>query len=481
VIPFYSEGRKTGLSKGVSMKAALIEQGFNPKGIKQNQLVMWEENEREVMEKILNRNGLQRDIKKADYAHQTVEMYKETQDSKKLPKRSVKTLSPEEITVENIRKLQLEKSLLEVEKEKLSAQKLSPWKSFYYNAPEKQSYVQAKLAESDIPYRETENGFEAQEFYINEIRKLEKEYKPVKKNYRDELRDTLDKIIMQSQDYEDVLQRLEGSDYEIKQGKFISVKPKNANQFIRLKSLGADYSEQAIRNRLINKLKFENSVDNKISSSKNQDTLDIIVQKTIKHYIIVFRADVLPIRKINKKKPFSWTNDAELDRLSELNKKINAGVTLESLRNDFAVLEKNISEKENIIANLKFELNFFSELHEKAEGCFKFNNKNEKDMAYLSEHKVTAENYQRITKLITVNESEIAETEKSLSDERVNLKETSDTLSVMEKIIGETFVQNLIAEEKQRRQAEFIPNGLKHANASASELKHIEDIALKTI
>jgi len=38
-IPFYTQGRKNGRSKGVSMKAALDEQGFGAKNFKQNRLV----------------------------------------------------------------------------------------------------------------------------------------------------------------------------------------------------------------------------------------------------------------------------------------------------------------------------------------------------------------------------------------------------------------------------------------------------------
>ncbi|MCR4646990.1 MAG: plasmid recombination protein [Oscillospiraceae bacterium] len=56
-IPFYTQGRVNGLEKGVSMKQALIEQGFVPQGIKQNQLVAWEESERDFMEEILHRHG----------------------------------------------------------------------------------------------------------------------------------------------------------------------------------------------------------------------------------------------------------------------------------------------------------------------------------------------------------------------------------------------------------------------------------------
>jgi len=467
-IPVYTEGRKNGLSKGVSMKSALIEQGFNPKGAKQNQLVMWEDSELKAMEKILNRHGHERDVKKAAYAHMNVDEYKETQDLKKLPRRSRKSLSPEELTAENIRKLELENSLLAVKNEKLIEEKTSPYKSFYYSQSEKQAFVQSQLDKLGIPYRECENGFEAQECYVDEIRKLEKEFKPVKSSHRDKLRNDLDKIVMQSKNFEDVLARLKKHGYEVKEGKYISVKPKFGSAWIRIKSLGENYSEQALRNRIVNKQRFENNIDNKIKSTvsqntENQDKPETLILKTVKHYTVVFSADVLPVRKRNPKKVFEWTNDAELDRLSELNKKINAGANLSTLKNEFVSLEESVSDKEQKIATLKNEFKFFSDLHKAGVRCFEKGEKSESDLAFLAKHKITEESYQRITQLISNNESEIAEIENLLSPEREKLKDVSDTLSAMEKVVGGTYVQSLIDAEKERRQSDLIPNGLKRA------------------
>jgi hypothetical protein len=475
-IPFYTK-RKNGLSKGVSMKSALIEQGFNPKGMKSNQLILWEENERGAMEKILVRNGLERDVKNADYTHQSVNEYKEAQDAKKLSGLKREKISPEELAEENIRKIKTVVSALQSENKELREQKYSPYKSFFYSSPEKQSYVQDELTKLGIPYRETENGFEAQECYVTEIRKLEKEFKPVKNPNRDTLRDDIDKFIMQSKKFDEVLEKLKTAGYEIKQGKYLSVKPKYSGQFIRIKSLGEDYSEQALKNRYVFKQKYESDIEKKIGFAENlagdgrPDALDTIILKTIRHYTVVFAGNVLPANKKNKNKPFMWTNDAELDKLSELNKKINAGLSLETLRNSFKSLEESVAEKEKNINELKTELNFFNELYEKSKLCFDNPNgskistfEKEQALKLLTEHRITSENFRRIEKLIAQNEKEITETGKSLSEEREKLKDLSETLDVLEKIAGGTYVQSLIDAEKNRRQSEIIPNGLKRAD-----------------
>ena len=460
-IPFYTEPRKNSLSKGVSMRAALDEQGFSNTNKRKNSLVAWEESEFAALEAILKRHGLTRDIKRATHEHESVEGYKALQDEAKIT-----ATNPWQAT-NSVEQLQAENNLLRSEKEKLTSEKHSPWRSFFYSVPEKQSYVQAELTRLQIPFRETENGFEAQACYVEQIRKLEKEFKPSQTSNRDTLRDELDRIIMQSQSYDDILQRLRDSGYEVKQGKYIAVKPKDSSGFIRLKSLGEDYSEQAIRNRLTHKSRFESNINNQIDTAATKgdtDSLYVMTYKTIRHYTITFAAGVLPMKRIRKKKPFSWENCAELNRLAELNKRINAGATLTTLRNEFAALEKSVAEKEARLLELKKELALYRDLYNRGERCFKFMSESESDLSVLAEHRITTDNYERIMELVVEDESEIAALEQSLPDERRRLRDTADTLVVFEKIASGTYVQSLIDDEKQRRQPEYIANGTKRVN-----------------
>jgi hypothetical protein len=269
---------------------------------------------------------------------------------------------------------------------------------------------------------------------------------------------------MQCGSFDDVLERLKQCDYEIKYGKYISVRPKDGERFIRLKSLGEDYSEQAIRNRLVNKARYETQVASDIQAAQ-PDSLTLMLHKTVRQYTLVFAAGVLPVRKRNKKKPFSWENDAQLDRLAELNRRINSGTTIVSLRNEFAALEKSVAEKESKVATLKTELKLFRDLHSRGERCFKYMHEDESDLAFLAKHKVTAENYEKIMELVVANESEIAALESALHDERVKLRECSDTLTAFEKIAAGTYVQRLVNEERPKQQAEFyVANGARRVD-----------------
>jgi hypothetical protein len=461
IIPFYTAERTNGLSKGVSMRSALDEQGFTARNSKQNRLVAWEESEIKEMERILKHHGLTRDVKGATYAHMSVDEYKESQAEKKI----VATRGwDSESALSQMRQLQHDNNLLRTEKQKLVSEKQSPYKSFFYSDSQKLSYVIERLNKLQIPFRETESGFEAQDIFVEQIRKLEKEYKSQFTSGRDVLRDSLDKIIMQSKNYDEVLQRLRNSGCEVKQGKYVAIKPRTANGFIRLKSLGCDYSEQAIKNRITQKLMFEQNNNSKITSSKNPDSLETMTYKTIRHYTIVFTAGVLPMSRRNKKKPFSWENCEELNRLADLNRRINNGMTLTSLRDNFAALEKSVADKTEQIATLKTELATFRDLYSRGERCFKFMGGDGNDLRILAENEVTDENYHRIAKVIAANEREIAELEQTLPDERSRLKDTADTLAVMERVAGATYVQGLIDDEKNRTQAEYVKNGSRRAD-----------------
>jgi hypothetical protein len=318
--------------------------------------------------------------------------------------------------------------LLHTEKQKLLSEKKSPWKCFFYSDEGKHAFVVGELDRLNIPCRQTENGFESQEIFVEQIRKIEKSYSPKSNSFREQLREILDKVIMQSKTYEEVLTRLEQSGCKVKCGKYLAVRPKAANNFIRTKSLGENYSEQAIRNRLAHKAKFESDTDKQIQAA-TPDTLEFMTQKTIRHYTIVFAANVLPMRKVRKSKPFAWENCAELDRLAELNRKINAGATIASLRSDFVSAEKSVIEHTDTLARMKQSRHIYS--------------------------------------------SSIPEIETALAGERQRLKEISDTLTLAEKVMGGTYVQSLVNEEKQRLQSEFIPNGLKSADCDNSRLEEL--------
>ena len=278
-IPFYTKPRQRGLRVGVSMKQALIEQGFQPSGKRQNQLVVWENSERKMMEQILHRHGFEREKMHTKHKHMEVEQYKDYCELEKKKQRLAQI--PDAMTWTDIQNLYEHIHELEVENSLLRSQKQSPYTSFFYSDAEQQAFVQARLQKEGVPFRETENGFEAQACFAERIRRIEKQYKPPYRSIRSRLRDDVDRVLMQSDSLEEFLQKLRDSGFEIKQGKYIAVRPKYGENFIRLKSLGEFYSEYALRNRIGARLRFEHNTEAKIKAESNHDAPKYRLLRTV--------------------------------------------------------------------------------------------------------------------------------------------------------------------------------------------------------
>lgn len=69
-------------------------------------------------------------------------------------------------------------------------------------------------------------------------------------SYKAKLKTAIDRLIPVSSDMEDLLRRLQNEGYEIKRGKYISCRASGQDRFTRMKTLGADYSEETITARI---------------------------------------------------------------------------------------------------------------------------------------------------------------------------------------------------------------------------------------
>ncbi len=331
-IPFYTKERQRGLKKGVSMRAALIEQGFVPENNGKNQLTLWEESERKEMECILHQRGFLREDKHADYAHMSVGEYKALQDSRRMESllRQTQTISKDEAARSEVYRLKEELQASRQTIRQLEAEKESPYVKFFYSTDDKQAYVMQQLEEMGIPFREMENGFEAQECHIKTIRSIEKNYQGQPVSYREQLKEDIDRCMLGATDLRDFLQKLADKGYSIKTGKYIAAKPWGAERYIRFKSLGEYYSEQALQNRLRALHEYEKQLAEKINDAKGEKSPNVMVLLTKRQYIDCFIHYRLPIRKRRQDRPLTWMNDAELDKLTALNAAINNGETVDT-------------------------------------------------------------------------------------------------------------------------------------------------------
>ena len=79
------------------------------------------------------------------------------------------------------------------------------------------------------------------------------------------LRQNIDRCIIKARDWDEFLLLMQREKYEIKSGKYISFRAEGQERFTRSKTLGADYTEEQIRNRIAGGKRIENESSQRVS------------------------------------------------------------------------------------------------------------------------------------------------------------------------------------------------------------------------
>ena len=79
-----------------------------------------------------------------------------------------------------------------------------------------------------------------------------KEYTEAKRgtSWKQKLKQTIDRLVITAKDYDDFLRLMQEAGYEIKTGKYISFRAKDQERFTRSKTIGENYTEERIKERI---------------------------------------------------------------------------------------------------------------------------------------------------------------------------------------------------------------------------------------
>lgn len=79
-----------------------------------------------------------------------------------------------------------------------------------------------------------------------------KEYTEAKRgtSWKQKLKQSIDRIVITAKDYDDFLRLMQEAGYEIKTGKYISFRAKGQERFTRSKTIGENYTEERIKERI---------------------------------------------------------------------------------------------------------------------------------------------------------------------------------------------------------------------------------------
>lgn len=475
-----------GLPTRVSMKRALIEQGFSAAHKKDNELIAWEESEREYMTEILRRHGLERDNKNNHRRHLSIAEYKAQHTELEKMKKQTENIKlyvaaatqkkPDEITPEEAAMIKNDNALMQKQidqqREQISAlsQKLGakfiPYEIF---SEEKLQYVAVELSKLDVPFVEENNTLHIPDYAQKIAATIAAGFHPIKsEGVRDKIKSEIDRLIYSSSDLEDFISKLQERGYEIKRGKYLAVKPTFAERFVRLKTLGEAYVPKNLEKRINDRDKFPNVVREKFETA---NAVEKKFHVTIMDMVVEVKQFRITPRKLDSKKIYTFQNDAEIDRLSQqlvtirdfnLSSKEQIYAKAEELRHGIdeknAKLKKLSAEMPTLksdIAQLKYYFSIIGEqreldaneevrLLEAREIADKYGVKSGEEIADL----------ERRLKLLPEYVSSI---KNDIFTEQLKLKRVTDLIAVYEKIIEGNYIDNLIKAQREHEQNTTAP------------------------
>ena len=197
--------------------------------------------------------------------------------------------------------------------------------------------------------------------------------------WADMIKRDLDSCILQAGNYEQFLELLSDKGYEVKQGKYLAVRPQGMTRFRRCKTLGENYSQEAIVERIAKE-------DLSFYQSQNEEKQAAIVKCYVKRYRRAkmsglqkrYYAKLYRIGKL-KKKPYSqvWKYRDDIRKMHKLQEqylflvrhKIESAEELVSVLDNLTDKKKEASKEKSKTYKAKER---FKDIFEKAEQIREF-------------------------------------------------------------------------------------------------------------
>lgn len=327
-VPVVHKGQR-GMSLKNSMSGALREQGFSSSNKMQNEWTAWSESERSVMEQILLKHGLRREDKNVHRQHLPVEEYKraaqEAESIRKinahineLKKKPAEELTLEEAALINNQNDVMREKVTELRQqfEDMSKKAGADFVPVNIYSPDKLQYIADGLARAKIPCVAESNTLYVPDYALKTAQAIASHYKPDDKapSIREMIKLDIDRLVYRTETLDDLLFRLQERGYEVKEGKYISVKHPSAERFVRLKNLGDEYLPKNLEQRIAEKDMFTDRVR---YEAQNANSIEKRFHITILNVASAVKQFRLEPKKTDKRRYYFFQNDARINYLSE--------------------------------------------------------------------------------------------------------------------------------------------------------------------
>lgn len=327
-VPVAHKGHR-GMSLKNSMSGALKEQGFSSSNKMQNEWTAWSESERSFMERILLKHGLRREDKNVHRQHLSVDDYKKAAHEaeqissisahiNELKKKPTEELTSEEAALINNQNDVMREKVTELRQqiEDMSKKVEANFVPVSIYSPDKLQYIAYGLARAKIPCVAESNTLYVPDYALRTAQAIASHYKPDEKapTIREQIKLDIDRLVYKTETLDDLLYRLQERGYEVKYGKYISVKYPNAERFVRLKNLGDEYLPKNLEQRIAEKDMFTDRVRYEAQTASPIEKRFHIAILNVASAVKQFRLDP---KKTDRRRYYFFQNDARINYLSE--------------------------------------------------------------------------------------------------------------------------------------------------------------------
>ena len=285
-----------------------------------------------------------------------------------------------------------------------------------------------------------------------------KEYTEAKRgtSWKQKLKQTIDRLVITAKDYDDFLRLMQEAGYEIKTGKYISFRAKGQERFTRSKTIGENYTEERIKERIAGRTPRRSqrqTTPKGISLIGDiQERIRLIDSKGYEH-----KAKLTILKEAAR--TLSYLTENNLLQYADLEKKVeDVHSSYDRTGKELKVVEARLREVQPLIKNISNyqRLKPVYDAFQKAKDKPGFKAKHEAELVIFEAARSTLLAMQDDEKLpslktLQAEQQRLLEEQQRLYDERAKLKKEARTIDTMKANVDIFLKPSVVQEPEQIR------------------------------
>ena len=285
-----------------------------------------------------------------------------------------------------------------------------------------------------------------------------KEYTEAKRgtSWKQKLKQTIDRLVITAKDYDDFLRLMQEAGYEIKTGKYISFRAEGQERFTRSKTIGENYTEERIKERIAGRTPRRNrrqTVPKGISLIGDiQERIRLIDSKGYE-----YKAKLTILKEAAR--TLNYLTENNLLQYADLEKKVeDVHSSYDRTGKELKVVEARLREVQPLIKNISNyqRLKPVYDAFQKAKDKPGFKAKHEAELVIFEAARSTLLAMQGDEKLpslktLQAEQQRLLEEQQRLYDERATLKKEARIIDTMKANVDIFLKPSVVQESEQIR------------------------------